>query len=320
MIEFHGLGRCFDGFWAVRDLTFSVPAGRICGFIGPNGAGKSTSMRILATLDLPSEGRTVVAGLDGTQRPDEVRRRLGFMPDSYGAYPNMTVAEYLDFFARAYGLHGADRRKRIADIADFCQLGGLMTKAATSLSKGMKQRLCLGRCLINDPQVLILDEPTAGLDPRARIEFRDLIRVLAGQGRTLLISSHILSELEEVCDQVAIIERGRLVADGTVAAVKARARAASQAEAAPDRRIRLELRFPAADAAVVERTLAEQPGLAGIRSEGHDCWTADAPADPAAHAAVVRALVLAGQAPCHVDARSGNLEDAFMKLTEGAVQ
>ena len=319
MIRLQKLGRRFGDFWAVRELDLEVPAGAICGFIGPNGAGKSTSMRILATLDLPSEGRVEVAGLDAVDRVEEVRRLIGFMPDSYGAYPSMTVAEYLDFFARAYGLAGAERSARVAGIIEFCQLGGMLGKAATSLSKGMKQRLCLGRCLINDPKVLVLDEPTAGLDPRARIEFRDLLRLLAGQGRTILISSHILSELEEVSDQVAIIERGRLVTAGSVAAVKSRARAAA-AEAAPGASARIELRFANADAAAVRRVLAEQPGVAEIREEGHDAWTLSMASEPAAQAALVRAVVLAGLPLCHAAARAGNLEDAFMHLTEGKVQ
>ena len=319
MISITGLGRCFGDFWAVRGLSMEVAQGQICGFIGPNGAGKSTTMRILATLDLPSEGSLRVAGLDAVDAVEEVRRLLGYMPDSYGAYPNMNVLEYLDFFARSYGMAGAARTRRVRDIVDFCQMGGMADKPATSLSKGMKQRLCLGRCLINDPKVLILDEPTAGLDPRARIEFRDLLRLLAGQGRTILISSHILSELEEVSDQVVIIERGQLVAAGSVASVKSKARAAA-AEAAPDKRLRLELRFAGADDEAVRRTLAEQPGIEDVRQEGHDSWTMSAASDPAAHAALLKALIQAGHPVCHVAARAGNLEDAFMHLTEGKVQ
>ena len=181
LVQISGLSRRFGDKWAVKDLDLSFHAGSIVGFIGPNGAGKSTTMRILATLDLPSSGACTVAGLDSVDDADAVRRLIGFMPDSYGAYPDMVVSEYLDFFARAYGLHGDQRRTTISNLVEFCQLGGLLDKPVAGLSKGMKQRLCLGRCLINDPKVLILDEPTAGLDPRARIEFRDLLRVLVSR-------------------------------------------------------------------------------------------------------------------------------------------
>ena len=225
------------------------------GFIGPNGAGKSTTMRILATLDLPTEGTCSVDGHDCVNDAETVRRMVGFMPDSYGTYPNMTVFEYLDFFARSYGLRGDSRRRGVDEIVEFCQMGKMRDKFVTTLSKGMKQRLCLGRSLINDPKVMILDEPTAGLDPRARIEFRDLLRILVEQGRAVLISSHILSELEEICDQVTIIEHGKLVAEGTVASVKARARAGmarpQRSETAASLRIEIRIADPDFEMAIL---------------------------------------------------------------------
>jgi len=326
LVEITNLSRCFGDKWAVRDLSFAFDAGTIVGFIGPNGAGKSTPMRILATLDLPSSGSCRVAGLDCSSHADQVRRLIGYMPDSYGAYPDMVVSEYLDFFARAYGLVGAAREQTVAGIISFCQLDGLLDKPVAGLSKGMKQRLCLGRCLINDPKVLILDEPTAGLDPRARIEFRDLIRTLAGQGRAILISSHILSELEEVCDHVAIIELGRLIANGSVASVKSHARAATadqQAASPGGRRVRIELRLaaePLPDAAIIERLLAQEPLLSEVRSEGHDCCTATFTGSTIDQSACVARLITAGLPLYHLAARAENLEDAFMRLTEGTVQ
>ncbi len=215
-IEFRNMSRVFGDTRAVDHLSFKVYPGEVFGFIGPNGAGKTTSMRILATLDQPSRGDAFVDGLSVVDDPDRVRRRLGFMPDQFGAYSNVTCEEYLDFFARSYGIKGADRRKCLREVMAFTQLDRIAQKPMKGLSKGMKQRLCLSRTLIHNPSVMILDEPAAGLDPRARIELRDMIVALAQMGKTLLISSHILSELAEVCHRVGIIEHGQLLAVGTV--------------------------------------------------------------------------------------------------------
>src|SRR5436190_2399648 len=219
-IELRGLHRVFDETHAVNDVSFEVYAGEVFGYIGPNGAGKTTSMRILATLDCPHSGDAFVDGFSVIEDPDRVRRRLGFMPDYYGTYPNMNVLEYLDFFARSYGLCGDARRHGINYVLDFTGLDKLQEKAVAGLSKGMKQRLCLGRTMIHDPPVLVLDEPAAGLDPRARIELREMIRRLAADGKTILVSSHILTELAEMCDVVGIIEQGRVLAVGSVAEIQ----------------------------------------------------------------------------------------------------
>ncbi|WP_147871779.1 ABC transporter ATP-binding protein [Stieleria maiorica] len=220
MIELQDVTRLFGNTRAVDHVSFMVPRGSVFGYIGPNGAGKTTSMRILATLELPSDGDAFVEGLSSVNDPDRVRRRLGFMPDSFGSYSDTNCAEYLDFFARSNGLVGRERTRRIRWVMDFTGLRSMAEKPITGLSKGMRQRLCLGRALIHDPSVLILDEPAAGLDPRARIELRHIIRSLAADGKTILISSHILSELAEMCDRVGIIEQGRLLANDTVAGLK----------------------------------------------------------------------------------------------------
>ena len=301
---------------AVRDISFHFERGDIFGFIGPNGAGKSTAMRILATLDLPSAGDCTVAGLSTVDDADRVRRLIGYMPDSYGTYPNMNVWEYLDFFARAYALPTERRRRAVADVLEFCQLGGIRDKAITSLSKGMKQRLCLGRCLIHDPQLLILDEPSAGLDPRARIEFRDLLRVLAGQGKAIFISSHILAELEELCTSVAIIEQGSLIATGRVAELKAGMNARAHALAAPSMTIEIRLAAEVANLAV---RLAEEPGMSQVQIE-HLLITAQVAGDHRDHAALLARLIAAGLPICHFATRGRNLEDLFMHVTEGRVQ
>lgn len=318
LVDVKHLTRRFGAFSAVSNVNFSFDAGEIYGFIGPNGAGKSTTMRILATLDIPSSGDCTVAGLSTVDDADEVRRMIGYMPDSYGTYPNMTVFEYLDFFARAYRLHGQARRRAVGDVIDFCQLGGLREKAITTLSKGMKQRLCLGRCLIHDPKLLILDEPSAGLDPRARIEFRELLRLLAQQGKAIFISSHILAELEELCHGVAIIEQGRLVTAGKVEAIKAQATANRDAKGGEQQISTLELRL----AEPVERLaeiLAEQPELSEVRLAGL-VVAARFNGGNAAQALLLKRLIQAGLPIYHASGRSENLEDLFMHITEGKVQ
>jgi ABC-2 type transport system ATP-binding protein len=220
LVEVTGLNRIFDNVHAVRDLSFTIPRGAVVGFIGSNGAGKTTTMRIMATLDEPTSGSVVVDGHDVVNDPRSVRRLVGWMPDSFGTYPNMNVFEYLDFFARSYGLSTAQRRARVEEVMDFSDLTPLADRQMGTLSKGMAQRLCFGRMLIPDPALLILDEPAAGLDPKARLEFKNLFRLLAARGKTLFISSHILSELGEMCDSLLFIDSGRIVFHGDADALK----------------------------------------------------------------------------------------------------
>ena len=175
LLEVKGLRRDFGALRAVDDVSFELEAGSILGFIGPNGAGKSTTMRILATLDTPTAGEVFLQGHSLVDTPDRVRPLIGYMPDRYGTYDDVTVLDFLDFFARAYGLRGEERRRRLTSVMDFTGLGPLADKATSALSKGMKQRVALGRTLLHDPQLLILDEPADGLDPRARIELRELL-------------------------------------------------------------------------------------------------------------------------------------------------
>jgi len=318
LVQVSGLTRRFGSFTAVDQLSFHFTAGEIFGFIGPNGAGKSTTMRILATLDIPSAGDCTVGGLSTVDDAEEVRRLIGYMPDSYGTYPNMTVWEYLDFFARAYRLHGPARTRAVADVVEFCQLGDLREKLITTLSKGMKQRLCLGRCLIHDPKLLILDEPSAGLDPRARIEFRELLRLLAGQGKAIFISSHILAELEELCDGVAIIEQGKLVASGPVAAIKSQAVAVREAQQGQTAQWVVEMRLIQTVDRLAE-TLAEQPELSQVSVTGTTI-TAVLAGGNAAQAAVLKRLLARDIPIYHCTGRSENLEDLFLHITEGKVQ
>ncbi|MCC6174218.1 MAG: ABC transporter ATP-binding protein [Chloroflexi bacterium] len=213
-LEARGLAKAFGGVRAVRDFTLSVPAGAIYGLIGPNGAGKTTSMRMLATLLPPSAGDAWVGGASIRTEGEEVRRRLGYMPDFFGVYPELKVSEYLDFYAACHGVP-PDRRAHVA--ADLLELVDLVHKRdayVEGLSRGMQQRLGLARALVHDPPVLLLDEPASGLDPRARLELREVVRELGQMGKAILISSHILAELTDVCSHIAIVDGGRVLVDG----------------------------------------------------------------------------------------------------------
>lgn len=215
-VEVDNLVRTFGTTRAVDKLSFSFSKGQVFGFVGPNGAGKTTTMRIMATLDEPTEGDVRIDGVSVVQSPEEARRRVGFVPDSLPSHRDMTIAEYLDFFARASGLKGDHRKHVLRDVEHFTGVTPIREKQLFHLSKGMKQRVNLARALLHDPDLLILDEPAAGLDPKARIELRELILALAESGKAIFISSHILDELGELCDGVVIIEQGKLIHAGTI--------------------------------------------------------------------------------------------------------
>jgi ABC-2 type transport system ATP-binding protein len=219
-----GLVKRYPGTLAVAGLDLNVGQGEIFGLVGPNGAGKTTTLRILATILAPTSGQAEVAGIDVRRNPDAARRVLGFMPDVFGVYDDMKVWEYLDFFARCYGIPAARRRRMIGDLLDLVDLGSKRDFYVQGLSRGMQQRLCLAHTLVHDPQVLLLDEPASGLDPRARVELRELLRELRSLGKTIVISSHILPELEELCTAVAIVDHGQVLAHGKVSDIERRLR------------------------------------------------------------------------------------------------
>jgi len=303
-----GVTRRFGDFTAVDRVSFDVLPGQICGFIGPNGAGKTTTMRIAATLDLPDEGDVMVYGSSVLVEPREVRRQLGFMPDSYGAYPTTTVEEYLDFFARAYQLRGKERRKALAHVSDFTGLAPLGGKLIDTLSKGMKQRLCLAKTLLHDPGFLILDEPAAGLDPRARVELRELVKALADMGKGVLISSHILSELSSMVDSISVIEGGRIQGAGTVEDILRQLR--------PHSRVYLRA---LADIDQVEKELLLIPGVTGVHYEKSGLGF-DYEGDQEGLSAILVRLVQAGHGIVEFAPEVVDLEDVFLTLTEGVVQ
>ena len=224
IVRTEGLVKRYGTTVAVAGVDLSVDAGEIFGIVGPNGAGKSTTLKILATLLQPTAGIAEIGGWSVTRNPDQVRRVLGFMPDVFGVYDDMKVWEYLDFFGRCYGLSAAARRRTIADLLELVDLADKRDDYVQTLSRGMEQRLCLAHALVHDPQVLLLDEPASGLDPRARVELRELLRELRTLGKTILISSHILPELEELCTSVAIVDRGQVLAQGRVSDIERRLR------------------------------------------------------------------------------------------------
>jgi ABC-2 type transport system ATP-binding protein len=310
MIELRGLHRFFGRTRAVCDVNFAVERGQVFGYIGPNGAGKTTSMRILSTLDQPTYGDALVDGFSVVNDPDRVRRRLGFMPDYFGTYSNVNVREYLDFYARAYGLRGSERTRALSYVMSFTKLDLLAEKPIDGLSKGMKQRLCLGRALIHDPAVLVLDEPAAGLDPRARIQLREMIRALAAHGKTVLVSSHILTELAEMCDLVGIIERGRLLAVGSVQEIQR----SQQSRHATRVQVRL-----LDDAAALANWLGQREGVDEIQTEGSGA-TFHHLGDAEAEAALLRAMIEAGFRVVAFGSQTKTLEEVFMQVTEGHVQ
>ncbi|MFO0796047.1 MAG: ABC transporter ATP-binding protein [Gemmataceae bacterium] len=216
MIETSDLTKKYGDLYALERLTIKLGQGDVYGFIGPNGAGKTTTMRILATLLNPSWGEASVCGYSIYTGSKEIRRAIGYMPDFFGVYDDMKVTEYLEFFAAAYRIQGPARRKKVDQVLDYVDLGYKRDALVTSLSRGMTQRLGLARVLLHDPQVLLLDEPASGLDPRARIEMRELIKRLRQEAKTIMVSSHILPELADICNKIGIIERGKLIFNGSV--------------------------------------------------------------------------------------------------------
>lgn len=224
MIKTEELTKQYGKLFALKNLTLELKEGDLFGFIGPNGSGKTTTMKMLATLLQPTWGEAYVCGMSIYTKPKEIRRIIGFMPDFFGVYDDMKVIEYLEFFAAAYRVRGEARRKVCNEVLELVDLGYKREALVTSLSRGMTQRLGLARVLLHDPQVLLLDEPASGLDPRARIEIRELLKRLGCKGKTIMVSSHILPELADVCNKVGIIERGELLVDAKVEDVMRRVR------------------------------------------------------------------------------------------------
>jgi ABC-2 type transport system ATP-binding protein len=302
------LTKRYGSLTALDSLDLVLEKGDVFGFIGPNGAGKSTTMKILAGLLTPTSGRGEVIGRDVRDNGDFVRRNVGYMPDFFGVYEDLTVAEYLEFFAAAYGIARRDRRRIVGDVLELTDLSYKRDALVDSLSRGMQQRLGLARVLVHDPPILLLDEPASGLDPRARIEIRELLKELQRLGKTIMISSHILSELGEFCNKLGIIERGKLLVTGTIEDLMVRARA-----------------HPLIAVQVVGDA---SPAIAALQGD-HRIERVDSNngellvtlRDPQMHHAFLIETLVARHVRVHsVAPQQLKLEDVFLRLTKGIVQ
>jgi ABC-2 type transport system ATP-binding protein len=307
VIQILNLVKRFADVTAVNRISFDVAAGDIFGFIGPNGAGKTTTIRIIATLLDLSAGDVRVDGHSVISEPEKVRRVIGYMPDLFGVYERLTVWEYLDFFAHSYGLAPAERRRTVDGVMELTDLTAVRDRPAGGLSKGMRQRLCLAKTLVHDPKVLVLDEPASGLDPRARIEFRELLRTLREMGKTILLSSHILTELSDVCNAVAILERGALVASGNIEEIRRRVGRTSS--------WKLEVLGGADPAA---RLLEPMAGVGRVACvDGQVTFELEGEREQVAE--IVRRLVAADVRLVGCQEVKTDLEGLFMRLTRGEV-
>lgn len=317
MIEISRLTKRFGDLTAVDDLSISIGAGEIFGFIGPNGAGKSTTMKILACLLKPDQGAATVDGLSVRAHGDAIRQRIGYMPDFIGYYDDLTVDEYLQFFAAAFRLPRRQRRSTIDGVLELTDLTDKRDAMVVSLSRGMSQRLGVARVLIHDPKVLLLDEPASGLDPRARIEMRELLSELARMGKTLMVSSHILSELAEMCSSIGIIEKGKLVYAGSIDEAYERVKGGE----------RIIVRLEASDdvdvvATTVASTLAEDERVASARPDDDKPSIIRVELEPGEHGHhfLLERVIAAGGHIAAFEPKGVNLEDAFLRLTKGSVQ
>ncbi len=314
IIETRDLVKKFGKFTAVDGLSLEVPVGSIYGFVGPNGAGKTTTMRMLTTLTRPTSGEAWVAGHSVTDEPRAVRRSIGYMPDEFGVYDDMRVWEYLDFFAACYDIPENERKRLIVDLLELVDLSHRRDDMVDKLSRGMKQRLSLARTLAHDPAVLILDEPASGLDPRARVEIRELLVELARMGKTIFFSTHILADVSEICTHIGIIEEGQIIAQGSMDAMR------SQMQ--PHREITVTVRD--ADAAEVVRSLVTP--IEGVVSTadlepkgGRHRVRIDYIGDDDGVASINRALTAANIAVLGFVEETRDLEAMFMRVTKGIV-
>jgi len=319
IIETKNLTKRYGPLLAVDSLSLSVERGAIYGFVGPNGAGKTTTMRMMTTLLQPTSGEAWIAGASVTRDPRGVRRAIGYMPDFFGVYDDMKVWEYLDFFAACYEVPEAARPALINDLLELVDLNHRRDAMVDTLSRGMKQRLCLARTLAHDPQILILDEPASGLDPRARIEIRELLLELSRLGKTIFFSTHILADVAEICTQVGIVEAGKLVAQGSLDEMQRRL--------APHRRLHVTLLGKVEEA---QQVLAGHAGVLAVKRQEMSAASDGQPEPPAVLdvdfsgddqevSQLLQDLMSHGSPVLHFTESVHDLEDVFMQATKGIV-
>ncbi|MBL8242364.1 MAG: ABC transporter ATP-binding protein [Bryobacterales bacterium] len=312
MIKVEGVSKRYARFTAVDNVSFEVAKGQIVGFLGPNGAGKTTTMRILTCFQPPSEGKASVAGFDVVDQPMEVKRRIGYLPETPPLYPDMEVGEYLDFVGKLKGLRGNDLAKRVAEVSDKINIGDVRAKLIAKLSKGYKQRVGLAQALLHNPDVLILDEPTSGLDPKQILETRELIKGLAGD-HTIILSTHILPEVESTCERVVIISKGKLVATDTVANLTHRMRGAENVG------VEVEGRDGALDTKAAQQRLEQVAGVSKVilREEKNNraLFEVESLQGRSIRADLARAVVEGGFSLTELKAAGMSLEDVFLQLT-----
>jgi ABC-2 type transport system ATP-binding protein len=309
VISIEGLTKQYGNMQALKDVSFSIGEGSIFGFVGPNGAGKSTTIKILATLLTPTSGHAYINGVDVTKHPKEVRRLIGYMPDFFGVYDRLKVTEYLDFYASCYHVPTNKRQGIIMDLLELTDLSFKADAYVDSLSRGMKQRLCLARCLVHDPKVLLLDEPASGLDPRARVEMRELLRELRNMGKSIIVSSHILPELAEMCDQIGIIESGELKAFGSVEEITSRLN--------QDKLIRIAIHGPKQQGM---NLIEQNPWVRGVDETDEGLLQISFTGDASEQTKLLATLVAGGVPVLSFTEVNNSLEDLFMRITEGVVQ
>jgi len=313
-VEVRNLRRYFGSTKAVDNISFQFESGQIFGFIGPNGAGKTTTMRILATMDEPTSGNAFIDGKSICENPESARKLVGYMPDNLPTHRDITVHEYLDLFARAYGIRNPKRDEVVESVEQFTNLLGIREKTLKALSKGMKQRVSLARAIIHDPPMLILDEPAAGLDPRARVELRELLKALAQQGKAILISSHILTELAEICDGAVIIEHGQIVAAGDLDQIM-RGGGMTGENVEPRIKLTIEPLGPNED---LYKALLEMPHVLEAHLSGRTV-EAEIEGDEETACDLLKMLIEKGFRILEFEQRRAHLEEIFMTMTKGEV-
>jgi ABC-2 type transport system ATP-binding protein len=308
-VQVKNLRKEFGKTVAVDNISFSFDSGHVFGFVGPNGAGKTTTMRIISTIEEPTSGDVLLNGISVCEEPELARRAVGYVPDTLPAHADITVHEYLDFYARAYGLRGKKRTQAIDAIEEFTNVTGIREKHLKALSKGMKQRVSLGRALVYDPDVLVLDEPAAGLDPRARVELRELLMLLAERKKAILISSHILTELTEICNGVVIIERGKILETGTIEDVLKKS--------APRRTVAVRL----LDGQNIQllKELLQTPHVENARDVANEIHF-ELTGDESTACDILGELISKKFKVIEFRQTKANLEDIFMNITKGGVQ